>query len=43
VGDGGKRGILATTVWIVVCGVALYLATAYLFLPALWTHRGQPG
>jgi hypothetical protein len=44
VGDGGKRGILATTVWIVVCGVALYLAAAYLFLPALWTHREhQPG
>jgi hypothetical protein len=44
VGDGGKRGILATTVWIVVCGVALYLAAAYLLLPALWTHREhQPG
>lgn len=43
-GDGRKRGILTTTVWIVVWGVALYLAAAYVLLPALWTHREhQPG
>jgi hypothetical protein len=44
VGDRAKRGILTTAAWIIVGGVALYLAMAYVLLPALWTHREhQPG